>query len=902
MKERPVIPRLDAPSLSLYLIVLFLFCTGMSFAYDDLVGGLIVTKAEGAALQAGVQAGDSVMEVNGDLLPEECTEDDLFDLLTEKPRPVSIGFWRSRDSPPASTESLGISDTAKTPEGPLSAKSGKATPSPAHATPETMGTTKETAADDKNAASAKSKDQPTPSTSSTWNCAVCKRENVASSLACSVCYTKKSGANKKPSAAKPTVNSNKTPAAEESVTDDTSVRSSSPIEVNENDTSVSSAMSPETAELMQMAAEIKSQVNAAGTLTAMKEMTEHYRKAETNDRQRVRLARRFEEDSGKKEAPANNAVSPEATASNLGADFDGVATVNEGAKTAPLFKSQDKKASKQPLKVDTAGNVSVMKTQDLKKVTPSSRSTSPAAAPAWAALQLKKTSKSSPDDKSEKPKESNPSDKSTPTYNALLKKVKVNPDEKSMDSRNDTPSAESELAFKNNLKKVNPDEKLAKPKEDTSSDASTPAFKANLKKVNPDEKPEKPKEDTSSDASTPVFKANLKKVNPDEKHEKPKEDTSSDASTPAFKANLKKVNPDEKPEKPKEDTSSDASTPVFKANLKKVNPDEKPEKPKEDTSSDASTPAFKANLKKVNPDEKPEKPKEDTSSDASTPAFKANLKKVNPDGSAKLETPVDDNAISPTAGLKKVSSNDNLATSPEAKEPIAYIAIKERLRKVIPGSGVDARPEPTKKNPAKAKSFLSRGLGRGPLSADKGPPPATSSLGRRRSGGGSNSSSSDNSDRTSSTGSVSTGSVSTGSVSGKSVPSTSGPPLSSGLKDTGSTNASPPAAPAPAAATLKKGGFFGGLKKRAESATAKASAAKSMLSPAKPAFASVTLKKTKSSQPKGGEEKEHDPDFGASASWLPPLDVGPFPPQDGLGMIWDRMREVVAADGGDGKR
>ena len=810
MKERPVIPRLDAPSLSLYLIVLFLFCTGMSFAYDDLVGGLIVTKAEGAALQAGVQAGDSVMEVNGDLLPEECTEDDLFDLLTEKPRPVSIGFWRSRDSPPASTESLGISDTAKTPEGPLSAKSGKATPSPAHATPETMGTTKETAADDKNAASAKSKDQPTPSTSSTWNCAVCKRENVASSLACSVCYTKKSGANKKPSAAKPTVNSNKTPAAEESVTDDTSVRSSSPIEVNENDTSVSSAMSPETAELMQMAAEIKSQVNAAGTLTAMKEMTEHYRKAETNDRQRVRLARRFEEDSGKKEAPANNAVSPEATASNLGADFDGVATVNEGAKTAPLFKSQDKKASKQPLKVDTAGNVSVMKTQDLKKVTPSSRSTSPAAAPAWAALQLKKTSKSSPDDKSEKPKESNPSDKSTPTYNALLKKVKVNPDEKSMDSRNDTPSAESELAFKNNLKKVNPDEKLAKPKEDTSSDASTPAFKANLKKVNPDEKPEKPKEDTSSDASTPVFKANLKKVNPDEKHEKPKEDTSSDASTPAFKANLKKVNPD---------------------------------------------------------------------------------------GSAKLETPVDDNAISPTAGLKKVSSNDNLATSPEAKEPIAYIAIKERLRKVIPGSGVDARPEPTKKNPAKAKSFLSRGLGRGPLSADKGPPPATSSLGRRRSGGGSNSSSSDNSDRTSST-----GSVSTGSVSGKSVPSTSGPPLSSGLKDTGSTNASPPAAPAPAAATLKKGGFFGGLKKRAESATAKASAAKSMLSPAKPAFASVTLKKTKSSQPKGGEEKEHDPDFGASASWLPPLDVGPFPPQDGLGMIWDRMREVVAADGGDGKR
>ena len=781
MKERPVIPRLDAPSLSLYLIVLFLFCTGMSFAYDDLVGGLIVTKAEGAALQAGVQAGDSVMEVNGDLLPEECTEDDLFDLLTEKPRPVSIGFWRSRDSPPASTESLGISDTAKTPEGPLSAKSGKATPSPAHATPETMGTTKETAADDKNAASAKSKDQPTPSTSSTWNCAVCKRENVASSLACSVCYTKKSGANKKPSAAKPTVNSNKTPAAEESVTDDTSVRSSSPIEVNENDTSVSSAMSPETAELMQMAAEIKSQVNAAGTLTAMKEMTEHYRKAETNDRQRVRLARRFEEDSGKKEAPANNAVSPEATASNLGADFDGVATVNEGAKTAPLFKSQDKKASKQPLKVDTAGNVSVMKTQDLKKVTPSSRSTSPAAAPAWAALQLKKTSKSSPDDKSEKPKESNPSDKSTPTYNALLKKVKVNPDEKSMDSRNDTPSDESELAFKNNLKKVNPDEKLAKPKEDTSSDASTPAFKANLKKVNPDEKPEKPKEDTSSDASTP--------------------------------------------------------------------------------------------------------------------AFKANLKKVNPDGSAKLETPVDDNAISPTAGLKKVSSNDNLATSPEAKEPIAYIAIKERLRKVIPGSGVDARPEPTKKNPAKAKSFLSRGLGRGPLSADKGPPPATSSLGRRRSGGGSNSSSSDNSDRTSST-----GSVSTGSVSGKSVPSTSGPPLSSGLKDTGSTNASPPAAPAPAAATLKKGGFFGGLKKRAESATAKASAAKSMLSPAKPAFASVTLKKTKSSQPKGGEEKEHDPDFGASASWLPPLDVGPFPPQDGLGMIWDRMREVVAADGGDGKR
>jgi hypothetical protein len=700
-----------------------LFSTGISFAYDDLVGGLIVTKAEGAALQAGVQAGDSVMEVNGDLLSEECSEDDLYDLLTEKPRPVTVGFWRSCDSPPASTESLlGNSNAAATPEGPLSARSRKGMNVPS--------------TNDKNTASAKPNDQPT--SPSTWSCTVCKRENVASSFACSVCYTKKSGANKKSSNAKSTVNPAETPAAAEELVAHES--SSSPIEVTENDTSVSSAMSPEIAELMQMAAEIKSQVNAAGTLTAMKEMTEHYRKAETNDRQRVRLARRFEEDSGKKGTSTESVAAPEgeAAASNLGADFEGVATVNEGATTAPGFKKQDKKASKPPLKVDTAGDVSNIKAEELKKVTPSSRSASPAAAPAWAALQLKKTSRSSPDDKSGKEKE---------------------------------------------------------------------------------------------------------------------------------------------------DASSDGSTPVFKANLKKVNPDDKSVVPKEDASSDGSTPVFKANLKKVNPDDKSVVPKEGTSKDISTPTYNALLKKVNPEGTSKPETPMDDKVISPTAGLKKVSSNDSLASSPAVKEPIAYIAIKERLRKVVPGSGVGTRPEPTKKDSAKAKSVSSRGLGRGPMSADKAPPPASTSFGRRRSGSVEKKTSQDNVDRTSSS----------GSVNGKSVPAP-------GTKDASSTNASPPAAQAPAATTSKKGGFFGGLKKRAESATSRATAAKSMLSPAKPAFASVTLKKAKSNKPKVEEEKDRDPDFGASASWLPPLDVGSFPPQDGVGMIWDRMREVVAADGGDGKK
>ena len=651
------------------------------------MGGLIVTKAEGAALQAGVQAGDSVMEVNGDLLSEECSEDDLYDLLTEKPRPVTVGFWRSCDSPPASTESLlGNSNAAATPEGPLSARSRKGMNVPS--------------TNDKNTASAKPNDQPT--SPSTWSCTVCKRENVASSFACSVCYTKKSGANKKSSNAKSTVNPAETPAAAEELVAHES--SSSPIEVTENDTSVSSAMSPETAE-------IKSQVNAAGTLTAMKEMTEHYRKAETNDRQRVRLARRFEEDSGKKGTSTESVAAPEgeAAASNLGADFEGVATVNEGATTAPGFKKQDKKASKPPLKVDTAGDVSNIKAEELKKVTPSSRSASPAAAPAWAALQLKKTSRSSPDDKSGKEKE--------------------------------------------------------------------------------------------------------------------------------------------------------------------------------DASSDGSTPVFKANLKKVNPDDKSVVPKEGTSKDISTPTYNALLKKVNPEGTSKPETPMDDKVISPTAGLKKVSSNDSLASSPAVKEPIAYIAIKERLRKVVPGSGVGTRPEPTKKDSAKAKSVSSRGLGRGPMSADKAPPPASTSFGRRRSGSVEKKTSQDNVDRTSSS----------GSVNGKSVPAP-------GTKDASSTNASPPAAQAPAATTSKKGGFFGGLKKRAESATSRATAAKSMLSPAKPAFASVTLKKAKSNKPKVEEEKDRDPDFGASASWLPPLDVGSFPPQDGVGMIWDRMREVVAADGGDGKK
>jgi hypothetical protein len=47
---------------------------------------------KGKASAAGVSAGDAIVSVNGQDLPIDFTEDDLFELLVETPRPVGIGF------------------------------------------------------------------------------------------------------------------------------------------------------------------------------------------------------------------------------------------------------------------------------------------------------------------------------------------------------------------------------------------------------------------------------------------------------------------------------------------------------------------------------------------------------------------------------------------------------------------------------------------------------------------------------------------------------------------------------------------------------------------------------------------------------------------------------------------
>jgi hypothetical protein len=71
---------------------------GLSFNQIDHGGGcLIITKVDqgSAAILSGVEAGDLIVEVNEKKLEKEFTEDDLFTLLTELPRPISIGFMRS---------------------------------------------------------------------------------------------------------------------------------------------------------------------------------------------------------------------------------------------------------------------------------------------------------------------------------------------------------------------------------------------------------------------------------------------------------------------------------------------------------------------------------------------------------------------------------------------------------------------------------------------------------------------------------------------------------------------------------------------------------------------------------------------------------------------------------------
>jgi hypothetical protein len=55
---------------------------------------LIVTQSEGAAAAAGVVMNDRIVEVNGKQLHPEFTVDDLFDMLMEEPRPISIGYLR----------------------------------------------------------------------------------------------------------------------------------------------------------------------------------------------------------------------------------------------------------------------------------------------------------------------------------------------------------------------------------------------------------------------------------------------------------------------------------------------------------------------------------------------------------------------------------------------------------------------------------------------------------------------------------------------------------------------------------------------------------------------------------------------------------------------------------------
>jgi hypothetical protein len=70
---------------------------GLSFMNIEEQDGIVVTHCEGAALHAGVIAGDLIVEVNEEPLDADFTEDNLFDLLMELPRPISIGFRRTFD-------------------------------------------------------------------------------------------------------------------------------------------------------------------------------------------------------------------------------------------------------------------------------------------------------------------------------------------------------------------------------------------------------------------------------------------------------------------------------------------------------------------------------------------------------------------------------------------------------------------------------------------------------------------------------------------------------------------------------------------------------------------------------------------------------------------------------------
>lgn len=66
---------------------------GITF-HDKRGGGFTITGCEGVAKAKGVRVGDAIVEINEQRLPADMLDDELYDMLVELPRPVSIGFLR----------------------------------------------------------------------------------------------------------------------------------------------------------------------------------------------------------------------------------------------------------------------------------------------------------------------------------------------------------------------------------------------------------------------------------------------------------------------------------------------------------------------------------------------------------------------------------------------------------------------------------------------------------------------------------------------------------------------------------------------------------------------------------------------------------------------------------------
>ena len=65
---------------------------GMTFnATED---GIMVTDVGGAAAHLGVQVHDFIVEINGRVLPADMEDGELYEMLVELPRPVTVGFMR----------------------------------------------------------------------------------------------------------------------------------------------------------------------------------------------------------------------------------------------------------------------------------------------------------------------------------------------------------------------------------------------------------------------------------------------------------------------------------------------------------------------------------------------------------------------------------------------------------------------------------------------------------------------------------------------------------------------------------------------------------------------------------------------------------------------------------------